>query len=185
MKLFWAGLCTIILASCGQNPTSDPTVSPPAPSAPEAAALIDGLSGFEFFAGSCWEGLFSDGQSQDRHCFRPVFDGQFVRDTHDVTGARGPYGGETIFSADPATGRIQYTYWNTSGGISRGEMIPTETGFESPVETYDHPDGTHMKIASRWVITGPDTWEQISEEVSGDTPARLWSVAYQRAPLEN
>ena len=41
--------------------------------------------------GHCWQGEFAEGGSWDRHCFAWAYDGQFLRDTHVVTGKRGPY----------------------------------------------------------------------------------------------
>lgn len=142
-------------------------------------------SAFAFFVGSCWDGTFSDRQSTDVQCFRPVYDGTFVRSNHLVEGARGPYGGETIFSWDAEKGVVTYTYWDTSGGTSRGTMIPTDTGLRAPDETYDTPDGSQMVISSRWTITGDDSWQQVVEQVSGDARNTLWTIDYTRAPLSS
>lgn len=141
------------------------------------------LSVMDFFVGSCWDGVFSDGKSTDVHCLRPVYGGLYVRDNHRVEGARGPIGGETIFHWNAEARRILYTYWDTRGGVSQGELIPTENGLRSPEEVYEMPDGREMRIASSWVITGDDTWEQRAEDVTGDVRKTLWTIRYQRTPL--
>ncbi|WP_394693599.1 hypothetical protein [Hyphobacterium sp.] len=138
-----------------------------------------------FLTGACWNGEFSDGQSTDTQCFRPVYGGLFVRSNHLVEGALGPYGGETLFSWNDETGRVEYTYWDTSGGISRGTMIPTDWGLQAPDETYESPDGSSVVISSRWEILSAESWRQSVEEVSGDNRRTLWEITYTRAELRD
>lgn len=140
-------------------------------------------SHFDFFIGSCWSGTFSDGLSTDVQCFRSVYDGKFVRSNHLVEGQLGPYGGETIFSWDPDEATIFYTYWDTSGGVSRGSMIPEESGLRAPDETYQSTEGETVVISSRWTITGEDSWKQVVQQVSGETAETLWAIKYQRADI--
>lgn len=136
-----------------------------------------------FFVGSCWDGVFSDGQSTDRHCLRSMNKGHFVRDRHFVDGARGPYGGETVFGWNEKDGQIDYVYFDTSGGRSEGTLVPFEGGLKAPDEVYARPDGTSMTLSSVWAITGEDSWEQRTLDVSGDQPKTLWTIRYERAPL--
>lgn len=137
----------------------------------------------DFFVGSCWDGVFSDGQSTDRHCLRPMNKGHFVRDRHFVDGARGLYGGETIFSWNADEQVIEYIYFDTTGGKSEGSFVPVKDGFKAPDEVYKLPDGRSMTISSVWAITGSDSWEQRTLDVSGETPKTLWTIAYERHPL--
>lgn len=66
-----------------------------------AAAEPDAtLSPLARLAGDCWQGEFGEGDSWDRHCFAWAYGGKFLRDTHAVTGRRGPYGGETWYRFD-------------------------------------------------------------------------------------
>ena len=136
-----------------------------------------------FFVGSCWVGTFSDGASTDIQCFRPVYDGQFVRSNHLVEGDRGPYGGETLFHWDADGGIVSYTYWDTSGGVSQGTMVMTKDGLRAPDEVYVSADGTELTIASAWTITGPDRWQQRVERVSESDRETLWSIDYVQADL--
>lgn len=142
-------------------------------------------SAMSFFSGSCWNGTFSDGQSTDVQCFRLVYDGTFVRSNHLVEGARGPYGGETIFSWDNELGSVAYTYWDTNGGMSKGSMVPTDDGLRVPDETYTSPEGSTLVISSRWTITGPDSWQQRVEQVSNEVRKTLWTIDYTRTDLSS
>ncbi|MGB6228535.1 MAG: hypothetical protein WBF53_00225 [Litorimonas sp.] len=157
------------------------TAAPPADAGRTAKTAV--MQQMEFFVGSCWDGVFSDGQSTDRHCLRPMNKGHFVRDRHFVDGARGPYGGETVFGWNAEAGRIDYVYFDTSGGKSEGSLMLVEDGFRAPDETYTMPDGRDMTISSVWAIMGPDSWEQRTLDVSGEAPQTLWTIRYQRAPL--
>lgn len=157
-------------------------VTPPVADQPDSRETA--ASVMSFFVGSCWEGVFSDGQSTDVHCLRPVYGGKFVRDNHLVEGQRGPYGGETMFAWDAGERRLIYSYWDSSGGMSEGYMVPVENELRSPVEVYNNDEG-EMHISSAWRITGPDSWEQITEEVSGDAPKTLWFISYTRADIND
>ena len=65
-----------------------------------ALAATSPLAPLARLEGHCWQGEFAEGGSWDRHCFVWAYDGQFLRDTHVVTGKRGPYGGETLYRFD-------------------------------------------------------------------------------------
>ncbi|MEM7727741.1 MAG: hypothetical protein AAF311_00540 [Pseudomonadota bacterium] len=153
------------------------------PAGDQTPAQTPILEAMDFFVGFCWDGVFSDGQSTDRHCLAPMNKGHFVRDRHFVDGARGPYGGETVFGWNADKDRIDYVYFDTSGGRSEGSFVAVENGFAAPDEVYALPDGRSMTISSAWVVTGPDSWEQRTLDVSADTPKTLWTIAYTRAPL--
>ena len=132
-----------------------------------------------FFVGSCWHGTFSDGQSKDVHCFTPVYN-QFVRDTHEVSGELGPYGGETIYRWNNASRQLEYTYWDTTGGVSEGVLIPTDDGFVSPEEAYQNAAGETLKMRTRWRLGGPDQWTQLSETLPDTSRRTLWEITYHR-----
>ncbi|MEM8696584.1 MAG: hypothetical protein AAGE05_11235 [Pseudomonadota bacterium] len=76
--------------------------------------------------------------------------------------------------------RIDYVYFNSLGGVSRGSMQPTETGFSFPDENYQAPDGTTRTMQSSWTIDG-DRWQQNTRE--GDN--LVWQVDYERRPLSD
>lgn len=117
---------------------------------PAAPALRQGLEPLAFLIGRCWEGAFENGE-RDRHCFEAVYGGQHVRDVHEVTGGARPYRGETIYSWDGRANVVTYTYWNSSGGVSRGTMRPAADGrLDFGDETYTDPQGRRITISTHW-----------------------------------
>lgn len=92
--------------------------------------LLAGLAGplavFDDYTGRCWVAEVAE-RSVDRHCFRAVYDGQHVRDTHEVQrDGRTVYAGETVYSAE--AGGIAFTYWNSLGGSGRGTAASGSAG---------------------------------------------------------
>ena len=73
-----------------------------------APAVRPGLEPLGFLVGHCWRGEFPDSTEQDTHCFDTVYDGQHVRDRHEVTGGARIYRGESVYSAD-RLGAVSYT----------------------------------------------------------------------------
>jgi hypothetical protein len=82
-------------------------------------ALRAELEPMRFLVGHCWRGELDHGKAIDTHCFEPVFGGQHIRDRHEVSGG---YRGETLYSRDVRTGGVEYSYWNSFGGVIRGTM---------------------------------------------------------------
>jgi uncharacterized protein YndB with AHSA1/START domain len=107
--------------------------SPPPP-------LRSELEPLRFLVGHCWRGEFKNG-AVDVHCFEGAYGGQHVRDRHEVTGPGAPYRGETLYSWDGAARRVGYTYWNSSGGVSRGTMAAIPEGLDFGDETFTGADG--------------------------------------------
>ena len=68
--------------------------------AAEPPALRPGLEPLAFLVGHCWQGTFEPSGERDTHCFETVYDGQHVRDRHEVTGGSAAYSGETFYSAE-------------------------------------------------------------------------------------
>jgi hypothetical protein len=142
--------------------------------APPLRAELEPLS---FLLGHCWRGEFKNG-SVDTHCFESVYGGQHVRDRHEVTGKGAPYRGETLYSWDGSARRVGYTYWNSSGGISRGTMAATGEGLDFGDQTYMGPDGRRTKISTMWRKVGPDAYETVSRSAADPTGSRV--VTYKR-----
>lgn len=135
-----------------------------------------------FLVGHCWRGHFASGEV-DTHCFETAYDGQHVRDRHEVTGGRGVYRGETLYSAEP--GGVTYTYWNSLGGVSRGTMRadgPARLDFGT--ERYRGPDGRQARIATAWRRVGDAAYEAVTS--SAEMPSMDRTVRYERvtAPVE-
>ena len=86
-------------------------------------------------------------------------------------------GGPKATKNDPAAGTL------TLPDGSEHQILPSELNYSGPA-TYTYPDGRELKMRTSWVITGPDSWRQISEAVAGPTTQHLWSIEYTRMPLD-
>lgn len=135
------------------------------------------LEPLRFLVGGCWRGTFKDG-AVDTHCFESVFGGRHVRDRHEVTGPGGVYRGETLYSWNGAAKQVEYTYWNSSGGISRGSMAATADGLDFGDETYTGADGRKTRIATMWRKAGAGSYETVSTGGADPTGSRV--VRYTR-----
>lgn len=138
-------------------------------------ALRPGLEPLGFLVGHCWRGRFASGEV-DTHCFDTAYDGQHVRDRHEVTGGARLYRGESLYSVEP--GGVTYTYWNSLGGVSRGTMRPEAGGLDFGNESYRAPDGTQISIGTRWRRVGDDAYEAATS--SPQAPSMNRTVRYER-----
>lgn len=138
-------------------------------------ALRPELEPLRFLVGHCWRGEMKGGTQQDVHCFEPVFDGQHVRDRHEVgTGSGSPtYRGETLYSWDGGAGRVAYVYWNSLGGVSRGAMVPAPGRLDFGGETYKAPDGSETLISTYWRIVDDRTYEAVTTSGANPTGQRV------------
>jgi uncharacterized protein YndB with AHSA1/START domain len=135
------------------------------------------LEPLRFLLGHCWRGEFRDG-SVDTHCFESVYGGQHVRDRHEVKGTGAPYRGETLYSWDGAAKRVGYTYWNSSGGLSRGTLAAKGEGLDFGDEAYTGADGRKTTISTMWRKVGADSYETVSRSAADPTGSRI--VRYRR-----
>jgi uncharacterized protein YndB with AHSA1/START domain len=145
-----------------------------AATAPPLRAELEPL---RFLIGHCWRGEFGNG-AVDTHCFESAHGGQHVRDRHEVIGPEAPYRGESLYSWDGSAKRIAYTYWNSSGGVSRGTMAGTSEGLDFGNETYTGADGRKTTISTLWRKVGADAYEAVSRSGAGPTGSRV--VRYMR-----
>lgn len=146
-------------------------------------AVREELSPLAFLVGFCWAGAFPDGQRTDTHCFDGVFDGVFVRDRHSVVGGSELYEGETLYNWNGERGLIEYTYWNSLGGVSRGTVAPTDRGLSFPDESYEGPDGEKIEISSYWEPRGNAAFESVTVEKPPNGEARERRVRYEKRPF--
>lgn len=135
------------------------------------------LEPLRFLLGHCWRGEFKSG-AVDRHCFESAYGGQHVRDRHEVIGPAAPYRGETLYSWDGAAKRVGYTYWSSTGGVSRGTMAATPEGLDFGDETYIGANGRKMTISTTWRKVGADSYETVSRSGADPTGSRV--VRYTR-----
>ncbi len=115
-----------------------------------APPLRPELEPMRFLVGHCWRGPMKQGAQHDVHCFEPVFGGQHIRDRHEVTGGATIYRGETLYSWNGAAKRIDYVYWNSLGGVSKGSMTPRPGLFDFGGETYTGADGRQLTMSTEW-----------------------------------
>jgi hypothetical protein len=130
---------------------------------PLQPAFGEGLRPLAFLVGHCWRGEFADSKKVDTHCFEAVYGGKHIRDRHEVTGGKDVYRGETIYSWNAKLGQVEYTYWNSLGGVSRGTMIPKDGLLDFGNETYVLSDGKTITIATAWRPAN-DSYEVISRK---------------------
>ena len=139
------------------------------------AGLPAVLEPIAFLVGHCWEGKFEDGKT-DTHCFDAVYDGQHIRDRHEVTGGKPVYRGETIYSREGS--QVSYTYWNSLGGVSRGSMKGEGDMLDFGTERHKTKDGKELAISTHWQRQGADAYEAVT--ASADLPSMNRTVAYRR-----
>lgn len=139
--------------------------------------LSAGLEPLRFLVGHCWRGEFRGG-AVDTHCFESVFGGRHVRDRHEVKGPGALYRGETLYSWNAEAKRVDYTYWNSSGGVSRGTMAPKAGALDFGDETYVGPDGRKTTISTLWRKAGADSYEAVNTAGADPTGSRV--VRYTR-----
>jgi|GEM_PF-1451456 len=142
----------------------------PSPLRPELEPL-------RFLIGRCWRGEFKSG-AVDVHCFESVYGGRHVRDRHEVKGPDGLYRGESLYSWNGAEKKVEYTYWNSTGGVSRGSMAAKPDGLDFGNETYTGPDGSKMTISTQWRKAGADAYETVNTSGADPTGSRI--VRYTR-----
>jgi uncharacterized protein YndB with AHSA1/START domain len=143
---------------------------------PAAVGLRKELEPLGFLAGHCWRGEIDASKSQDTHCFEPVYGGRHLRDRHEVEGPNGVYRGETLYSWNGS--QIEYAYWNSDGGVSRGNMSPKPHGLDFGNETYRGPEGKTIRISTLSRKVGENSYETVSR--SSAQPAGQRVVRYVR-----
>jgi uncharacterized protein YndB with AHSA1/START domain len=147
--------------------------------AADAPALRPGLEPLGFLVGHCWRGELPTGE-MDTHCFEPVYGGQHVRDRHEVAASGGVYAGETFYSVD-GSGGVEFNYFNSLGGVSRGTMRPAEGGLNFGNEEYRGADGRQMTLSVFWRPVGDDAYEVVT--ASADAPHMNGTVTYRRTDV--
>ncbi|HXG80472.1 MAG TPA: SRPBCC domain-containing protein, partial [Sphingomicrobium sp.] len=143
--------------------------------ATEQPVVQPGFEPMAFLVGHCWEGVFEDGKT-DTHCFDTVYDGQHIRDRHEVTGGKSVYRGETIYSRDGQG--VTYTYWNSLGGVSRGTMKGEGDRLDFGTEHHRTKDGKEIAIATHWQRQREDAYQAVTS--SADLPSMNRTMTYRR-----
>lgn len=143
--------------------------------APLATKQLEPLS---FLTGYCWAGVFSKTGQVDTHCFEAVYAGAHVRDRHEVTGTSDVYRGESIYSWNPEKSAIEYVYWNSIGGVSRGRMKAELQRLVFDDEHHVRADGSQVTYSTFWRRVGDDAYEVVTKRP--DSPTGETVVLYRR-----
>jgi len=141
-------------------------------------ALSKNLEPLSFLVGHCWRGEFSKTGEQDTHCFESVYGGGHVRDRHEVTGKGKVYRGESIYSWNPEKKAVEYTYWNSAGGVSRGGMVAQPDRLVFDNEEHLRADGSRVTYSTFWRRSGADAFEMVTTR--SDSPTGESVVVYNR-----
>ena len=146
-----------------------------------APPLRPGLEPLAFLVGHCWQGEFERTGERDTHCFESVYEGQHIRDRHEVTGGSGFYAGETFYSAE-GPDAVAFTYFNSLGGVSRGTMRGGTDRLNFGNEEYRGADGRNITLSVFWHRVGDDAYEVVT--ASADAPAMNGTIIYRRLAPE-
>ena len=146
----------------------------------QAPTTSSPLAPLTFLAGHCWRGTFPDGKRADEHCFEWFYDGRFLRDRHVVTGDAEEYGGETVYYWDAAARQVQYIYFTSKGGVSRGSVQPDADALRFPEERYTGPRGTTEVYRSTWRASGDGAYTVVAETLRDGAWVEAWHMRMQR-----
>ena len=115
-----------------------------------------------YLADHCWKGAFPGGGT-DEHCFTWIYDGKFLRDRHTVRAAGKPDAlGESIYFWDSAAKRLEYLYFESEGGVSRGPVVVDNEGLLFP-DTSFVENGKTVVYRSRWQRDGAAAYDVVTE----------------------
>ena len=100
------------------------------------------------FVGHCWSGP-APGKGVDTHCFEAVYDGQHVRDRHEVkVDGKTVYAGETLYSVEDK--QVTLTYWNSIGGIGRGQATVSGADMQFSGDIRATPGSSSQHFTATW-----------------------------------
>ena len=143
------------------------------------APAIDGpLQPLSFLVGHCWRGEFKGSGAVDTHCFTPVYGGKHIRDVHEVTGGKEVYRGESVFSWNGEAKKVEFVYFNSLGGVSKGRMKPGEAEMIFDDESYVGQDGKTISFSTVWRRVGDNSYDAITKGANSASGERV--VRYTR-----
>ena len=146
----------------------------------DSHALRGEFAPLQFLVGACWLGDFPGGKQKDVHCYEPVFNGVHLRDRHAVSGGPELYRGETIYSWNQSSQKIEYVYWNSLGGVSTGSATPENGKINFPDESYLGADGQEIVISTVWENMSDQGYDSVSIETYPDGKTRERRVRYRK-----
>jgi len=115
--------------------------------------------------GHCFAGEVGP-NTWDTHCFTSVFNGQHVRDAHQVAReGRTVYQGESLYSVE--AGKVVFTYWSSIGGIGHGTATLSPGVWHFSLAMRGAPDAAPTPLAIRW------QWQDAKSYVVSGGPAAV------------
>jgi hypothetical protein len=114
-----------------------------------APALAPPLAPLAPLVGHCWAAELPGGL-RDVHCFEPMYEGRFVRDRHEVSGAGVHYLGETVYGVE--AGRVAYTYWSSDGETVRGTMRGEGRRLDFGESVVRGSGGGETRLRAEWLL---------------------------------
>lgn len=138
------------------------------------------LAALGWLAGSCWMGTFEDGRTRDHVCYDWRYGGTWLRSRHRVLDGAGPYEGETWIGWNSAAGQIEFSYFNSPGGVVRGAIHPVSDGLSFPDETVEM-GGRTTTLRSRWTRDGDDRYVAITEKLTDDEWQPMMRIEFVRS----
>ena len=145
-----------------------------------AAPAASKFASMAFLAGSCWKGTFPGKTVTDEHCFDWEYGGNFLRDRHVVRGDSVPYEGQTTYAWNPQQKRIVYWYIALPGFYSTGYVQALDSTTLMFVDDLQEAAGKR-NLRTIWKRTGPNSYSNRTEDVTGPTPKEMWSMEMRRS----
>jgi uncharacterized protein YndB with AHSA1/START domain len=139
------------------------------------------LAPLAFLVGHCWQAEV--GQRRiDTHCFESLYGGRFVRDWHRVGGGA-TYEGETIYAWNARTRRVEYTYWASDGGVSRGSLVAHDGLLDFGEDVNRRSNGSEVRIATTWRPSGDTAYDVVWTSPDAALNRRMHYVRVDAAPV--
>jgi hypothetical protein len=136
----------------------------------------DPLRPMAFLAGHCFKGAAANGRDVDEHCFRWLYGGKALRDTHVVRGAgHADYTGESTYYWNSVARRIEYLYIENEGGVMRGAVEPADGALVFPATEFIE-DGAAFTLRARWTILADGSYEALSERQDKDSWKTMFRI---------
>ena len=96
----------------------------------------------------------------------------------EVTGGKGTYRGESIYSWNAEAKKVEYVYFNSDGGVSKGGMKAAADTLLFDDEVHTLPDGKKIVFATAWRLTSPTSYEVVQKSANSPSGERV--VVYKR-----
>lgn len=132
----------------------------------------------QYLLGYCWQADFGEGK-RDVQCFKPMYGGALVHNTHVVIGTEPRYEGTTIFSWDAAHERLRFHYFTSTGAVSEGHLLADASGYIIP-EQHVGADGEVIELVSSFVRDGDHAYRVVTRQRRGDDWIEVGSYRYVR-----